>query len=31
MEKNKTVSIKRKFIKCKIGIEKNIFSIVIND
>ena len=31
MEKNKTVSIKRKFIKYKIGIEKNIFSVIIND
>ena len=31
MGKNKTVSIKRKFIKCKVGIEKNIFSVIIND
>ena len=31
MEKHKTVSIKRKFIKCKIDIEKNVFSVVINE
>ena len=31
MEKSKTVSFKKKFIKCKIGIEKNIFSVIMND
>ena len=31
MEKSKTMSIKRKSIKYKIGIEKNISSVIIND
>ena len=31
MEKSKTVSFKKKIIKCKIGIEKNIFSVIMND
>ena len=31
MEKSKTVNLKKKFIKCKVGIEKNIFSVIMND
>ena len=31
MEKSKTMSFKRKFIVCKTGIEKNIFSVIMDN